>query len=54
MAGDLGGTQIRLSLVSLRVEDRIYEVLKTWHKLTKESKSLYEDLRQALKEWDMN
>lgn len=43
--GDLGGTQVRLELYRGRQQ------LAQGHKLTRDSKTLSEDILQAMKEW---
>lgn len=43
LAGDLGGTHIRLSFIEI-FENKDFKVLKTWHKKTKDSVNLITDL----------
>jgi glucokinase len=47
LAGDLGGTHIRLSFIEI-LPDKNFKILQTWNKKTKDSKNLINDLLQAI------
>ena len=49
MTGDIGGTHIRISFVQI-FKHKEYVILKNWHKFTKDSQNLIEDLALAVKE----